>query len=120
MFVFLEQPQTDPLVFMQSLDDPGLCFIAVSVFVADRAYELTLSDEDRLALGLSSGEEPAVGKQIFCLALVTTAEGSAPTVNLAAPIVLNTANARGCQSVQGCTGYSFQHPLGAEEPLSCS
>ena len=39
-FVFLEQPDTRPLVLMQSSKDPALCFILIPVFVAEPNYEL--------------------------------------------------------------------------------
>src|ERR1017187_2185008 len=110
-FVFLEQPKNNPLVFMQSLAQPDLCFIAVSVFVADPRYRLRLSPEDRQLLELSFPPEPQIGADLLCLALVTVSEGAGPTVNLASPIVLNLKNRKGVQSIQECSEYSMQHPL---------
>src|SRR3982074_2883741 len=72
-FVFLEQQHTDPLVFMQSLGDPGLCFITVPVSVADPAYRLDLALEDLATLGLATERTPKIGAEILCLALVTVA-----------------------------------------------
>ena len=120
-FVFLRQPHTEPLVFMQSLAEPGLCFVAVPVFVADPHYRLALPPEDREALGLSPTAEIEIGEEFLCLTLVTIREGSGPTANLASPIMLNLRTRIGIQSVQHCTEYSFQHPLlASEEPAPCS
>ena len=110
-FIFLEQPKNHPLVFMQSLVRPDLCFIAVPVFVADPRYELRLSPEDRELLELPAPPEPQIGADLICLALVTISDGADPTVNLASPIVLNLKNRKGVQSIQECSGYSMQHPL---------
>lgn len=120
-FVFLDQPHTQPLVFMQSLKDPALCFIAVPTSVAHAGYRPNLSSENREGLGLDPLSDPQIGRDILCLALVTVTEGSAPTVNLASPIVLNLLNQKGLQAIQEAPEYSFRHPLVAQEgALSCS
>jgi flagellar assembly factor FliW len=110
-FVFLEQPHADPLVFMQSLSEEGLCFIAIPVFVADAGYCLELPAEDREALGFSPTGELKIGEEILCLALVTVHEGSGPTANLASPIVLSLQTRLGLQSVCSGTAYALRHPL---------
>ena len=110
-FVFLDQPHNHPLVFMQSLSQPDLCFIAVPVFVADPRYKVNLSPEDRESLKLSSPLDPRIGVDVLCLALVTVREDADPTVNMASPIVLNLENRMGIQSIQERSPYSMQHPL---------
>jgi flagellar assembly factor FliW len=120
-FVFLEQPHNDPLVFMQSLVEPGLCFVAVPVFVANPHYRLTLAAEDCESLGLPPAAQLRIGEEVLCLALVTVSEGADPTANLASPIVLNLRTHTGLQSVQDCPEYSLQHPLlASEEHAPCS
>jgi len=110
-FVFLDQPHNHPLVFMQSLSQPDLCFIAVPVFVADPRYKVNLSPEDRESLKLSSPLDLRIGVDVLCLALVTVREDADPTVNMASPIVLNLENRMGIQSIQERSPYSMQHPL---------
>ena len=119
-FVFLDQPQTHPLVFMQSLGNPGLCFIAVPVLVADPTYRPDLSPEDLALLGLSPEPPPQIGSDILCLALVTVSKGADPTVNLASPIVLNLRNRKGLQAILPSSGYSVRQPLLAREDVPCS
>jgi flagellar assembly factor FliW len=116
-FVFLDQPQTHPLIFMQDLGDPGLCFITVPVLVADPTYRPDLSPEDLALLGLSPEPPPQIGSDILCLTLVTVSEHADPTVNLASPVVLNLRNRKGVQVIQPFAGYSVRHPLLAREDL---
>ena len=116
-FVFIEQPQTHPLVFMQSLVNPGLCFITVPVRVADPAYRPDLSPEDLALLDLPSEPPPQAGSDILCLALVTVSKGADSTVNLASPIVLNLRNRKGVQAILTSPGYSLRQPLLAREEL---
>ena len=116
-FVFIEQPQTHPLVFMQSLVNPGLCFITVPVRVADPAYRPDLSPEDLALLELPSEPPPQAGSDILCLAMVTVSEQADPTVNLASPIVLNPRDRKGVQAILTSSGYSLRQPLLAREEL---
>lgn len=120
-FLFVEQPHTGPLILMQSLVDPNLCFITVPVFVVDPQYRLQLSREDLSALEFAEGSAPHIGTDVTCLALVTVAEGADPTANLASPVVLNLHNRKGVQAIQDCTPYAYQHPLLAKEDVAlCS
>lgn len=110
-FVFLEQPHTQPLVFMQSLRNPELCFIAAPVFVVDPEYRLHLSAEEIAALELPAGETPRIGNGILCLALLTVSEDADPTANLMSPIVVNLQLKKGIQAMQAGPVSSLRHPL---------
>jgi len=123
-FVFLEQPATRPLMFMQSVSRRDVCFILLPVLAADQHFQLRLSEEDLTALCLPGGSEPEIGKEILCAVTVCAADNERPhpTANLFAPIVINLKEKIGIQAVQ--PQYSPQHPLrseGREEELvTCS
>ena len=110
-FVFIERPDRAPLVFMQSLHRADVCFLALPVFVADREYRLSMASEDLSELDLDASREPKIGPDVLCLTLLTLVEGSDPTVNLRAPIVVNLRNRKGMQSIQMESSYSFHAPL---------
>jgi flagellar assembly factor FliW len=120
-FLFIEQPHTHPLVYMQSLKNSGLCFLALPVFTVDPGYRLALSADEASALGLTPGETPEIGKQIGCMVLITLCENADPTVNLMSPVVLNLKTRKGIQAIQAASEYSLRHPLSLEkEAVSCS
>jgi flagellar assembly factor FliW len=110
-FVFLEQPATHPLMFMQSLSRQDVCFILLPVLAAERHYKLCLSEEDLYALRLPAGSQPQMGKDILCAVMVCGADDRRPhpTANLFAPIVANLQQKTGIQAIQ--TEYSPRHPL---------
>ena len=62
-FVFIETPEYAPLVFLQSLRTPSLCFLAIPVLTADPNYKLEVSLEDRSALGLDPACQPRPGQE---------------------------------------------------------
>jgi flagellar assembly factor FliW len=120
-FAPIEHAASKPIVFLQSLARPELCFITLPVLVVKPDYGLAISAEDLRTLGLSEERQPEIGTEVLCLAIVSVAEGRLPTANLLAPIVVNLKTRRGVQAIQEDSAYSHQHPLlGAERGEACS
>jgi flagellar assembly factor FliW len=94
----VEIPSQRPLVYLQSLIHPEVCFAALPVFVIDPGFRLHLSDEERLLLQLPEGCDPEIGVEVLCLALLMSS-GDEVRVNLNAPVVINLHNSRGVQSI---------------------
>jgi flagellar assembly factor FliW len=120
-FLFVEQPATRPLIFMQSLLNARLCFLAVPVVLVDPEYQLTLSPDDLATLALEPDSRLRIGADIGCFVLVTVSEGAPPTVNLMSPIVVNLRSRKGLQAIPTTSQYSLRHPLALEkETTPCS
>jgi flagellar assembly factor FliW len=109
-FVLLRPPGLHPVLLLENISEKTASLAVVAVEAVDRGYRLTLTPEDRQALGLE--EEPQIAKNVLCLAvIVLAAHGKAPTCNLLAPIVINPANRRAKQIIQMESDYSIAHPL---------
>jgi flagellar assembly factor FliW len=118
-FAPLHFERSDPLIFLQSLEDPDLCFLTVPVGVVDPGYRLTMEPEDLELIGLPAGAQPRIGIDVLCLAVISVhAEG--PTANLLAPIVVHLRNYQAVQAVTCDSAYSHQHPLLPSETPVCS
>jgi flagellar assembly factor FliW len=114
---FLTIPGSEPLFFLQSASMRDLCFILLPVLVVDPNYRLELTPEELSDLQFSPGEEPVIGPDVLCAAIVSSGDGAAPTVNLMAPIVVSLKAKIGIQAIHGESGYSHRHPLPLEEAL---
>jgi flagellar assembly factor FliW len=110
-FVLIEAPETAPLVFLQSMARAGLCFAALPILAADETYQLAVAPEDLAALGLESGRQPALGREVTVLALVSLHDELLATANLMAPVVLNVKLRRGLQAIRRDARYSHQYPV---------
>ena len=120
-FLFLKQPHTEPLLFLQSLADPKLCFILLPILVVDENYKVNLDAEDLAALHLPSGRQPRIGEDILCAAIVSTAEGEDPTANLMAPVVVNLREQIGVQTIHADSPYTHRHRITARKEMApCS
>jgi flagellar assembly factor FliW len=121
VFLVVEQPAAKPLVFLQSLTKPEVCFIALPVSAACADYRLAIPAEDLAALGLPPGRQPVIGQEVLCLTIISVGEDASVTANLLAPIVIGVETRVGRQPIMLETDYSHRHPLDApaQDPV-CS
>jgi len=109
-FVVIEHAPTQPLVYIQSLSDPGLCFVAIPLYSITPDYQLELTDEDRASIGIGRGAQAISSPDLLCLALVSLRETGA-TANLMAPVVASLSSRKAVQAISGTGRYSHQHAL---------
>jgi flagellar assembly factor FliW len=118
-FVAVRFVESDPLVYLQSLEDPDLCFVTMPVLAVDSHYRLRVTSEDLGRLGLPPVRQPRIGEDVFCLTVVSIRE-TGPTANLLAPIVINLKTRTAVQAIASGSEYSHQYELMPEEALACS
>jgi flagellar assembly factor FliW len=118
-FVAVRFEETDPLVYLQSLEDADLCFITMPTLAVDPGYKLKVSGEDLEQLGLPATRQPRIGEDVLCLTVLSIRE-SGPTANLLAPIVVNLGNRRAVQAIAPESDYSHQFALMPDEASVCS
>ena len=116
-FLPVEHPRSAPIMFLQSLLRPEVCFITLPVLAVAANYELSISPEDLRALEFDETRQPVIGVEALCLAVISVSEGAEPTANLLAPIVVNLKTRRAVQAIQENGLYGHRHPL--EAPDSC-
>jgi flagellar assembly factor FliW len=117
-FLAVHFQESAPLVFLQSVEDPGLCFVTLPVGAVDSGYQLRVSGEDLEIIGLNAGRQPSIRSEVLCLAVVSIREAG-PTANLLAPVVVNLKNRLAVQAVAQDSSYSHQHTLTVEEAAVC-
>ncbi len=118
-FLALHFEDTRPLVFLQSLEEPGLCFLTLPVLAIDPGYRLRVENDDRELVGLALGRPLRIGEDVLCLAVLSIRE-TGPTANLLGPVVINLRNHKAVQAVAADSEYSHQHALVPEEAPVCS
>ena len=113
-FIAVHFGHTDPLIFLQSVEDPALCFITLPVRAVDANYRLSVGEEDLRLVGLPADRAPRIGEDVHCLTVLSLREAG-PTANLLAPVIVNLKNLKAVQAVAQEGNYSHQHPLEAQE-----
>ena len=118
-FVPIELPQNAPLLFLQSLKRPSLCFLALPILVVDREYQLAVSPEDLAELELDPDRQPELAQEVLVLALVSLHDGLSATANLMAPIVVNLNTRRALQAIRRDSAYSHQQAISLPDDTTC-
>ncbi len=108
-FLPIDEAARRPFIFLQSLEQPGLCFLTLPVLAIEPGYQLKISAEDVAAIGFE--KQPSIGSEALCLAIVTMAEAGVPTANLLAPIVVHPGNRRAVQAVRDDAAYGCRYTL---------
>ncbi|HOV79650.1 MAG TPA: flagellar assembly protein FliW [Bacillota bacterium] len=107
-FKFIALQENSAFYLLQSVLDEEICFILVDPFIFFPGYEFKLPEEDRNKIELQDIKDVAV----FCI--VNASRGiKEATVNLCAPLVVNTAKRLARQIVLNDGGHNLRQPLPA-------
>lgn len=117
-FVAVEMPECEPLVFLQCVEDAGLCFITAPVAAIDPDYRLGAADEDLEFIG-AAPDSARTGAGLLCLIVLSVRE-SGPSANLLAPVLVNLRARKAVQAISAGAGYSHRQPLECGEAVVCS
>ena len=118
-FLPLVDASRKPLIFLQSLEEPHLCFLTLPIHSVDPAYRVKINAEDLALIGLEN--QPVLGDGEDCLVIIAFGENHAPSANLLAPLVINRATGLAVQAVRDDSVYSSRHPLApVAEVSACS
>lgn len=119
-FLLLEDAKLKPVVFLQSLEDPHLCFLTLPALAVDPGYEVKIPADDLRLLDFAAGCQPALGDQVECLLIVSVASDGTTTANLLAPVVIRRSSGRAVQAVRDDSVYGCRHLLGGlPEEATC-
>jgi flagellar assembly factor FliW len=107
-YIILEQEQS-VFSFLQSVDEPSLSFVVTMPELVRADYSVELSDEEVELLQIGAPEDGKV------YGIVTIPENVAEmTVNLQAPVVINTKERLGAQLIISGDKYHTKHNVLAE------
>ena len=109
---------TKPIVFLQSLNAPDLCFVTLPLLVVDPAYQLAVTAEDLAAIGLGDlkGQQPVVGRQVQAYTIMAMTE-SGPAANLLAPIIVNISPWRDGRAALGIQAVRYDNRYAHDQLL---
>lgn len=96
--------ETSPFRWLQGVDDGQIAFAVINPFIIIGDYDIEIPEEAASNLSIESIED------IMVLSIVVVPEDpNKMTMNLKAPIIINTKNNRGMQVVLDTDMYSVRH-----------
>ncbi len=107
-YVLIPQDRETPFMWFQSVDDGSLAFVVIHSFAVKPDYEPVISDDDVRILEIESLAQ----EDLVLLSVVTIRpDPFKVTVNLRAPIVVNSKKMLAKQIVLTEGDYEVQYPL---------
>ena len=108
-FAILHFEDSYPIIWLQSLDDEGICLPVTDTFTVWPEYAFELEDKDAEEIGIDS-----VGDLHVLSVLLIPEKLEMMTINLVAPIVINMTNGMGKQVVLSSSEYNIRQPVFSE------
>ena len=109
-FILLDIPENDFFKVLQDVDQEFISFIVADPWKFLQEYEIDVPDAELLKINISKKE------QIAIMNIVTLSDVfEKSTMNLLAPIIMNTENRIGRQYVLNNVSYTTKHPLFKKE-----
>jgi len=103
-YIIENTDQTSPFKWLQSVDQPELAFAIVNPFLIKKDYDIEVNDTVAESLGVEAVEDVAVYSIV-----VVPEDISKISMNLKAPVIINTRNNRGVQVILDTDKYSVRH-----------
>ena len=105
-YALLQFEESYPLVWLQSTEDMGICLPVLDTFAVLPDYVFDIDDSDVKKLELSDPDELHV---VSVVVIPDDVQGM--TVNLAAPIIINTTTGKAKQIVLSGSEYNVRVPV---------
>jgi len=105
-YALLQFEESYPIIWLQSMDDPGICLPVLDTFTVLPDYVFDIDETDVKALDLKSPDELHV---VSVVVIPEDIQGM--TVNLAAPIIINTISGQARQIVLSGSEYNVRAPV---------
>lgn len=114
-FIVVHHKEGSPFRWLQSVQEPGIAFLTLDPSSVIHDYEPEINDDDAHRLALTQDTSPVV----LVTATIPDGDASQMTVNLAAPIVVNTETRTGKQVVLEGDAYTIKHrPFKVGQPAA--
>lgn len=98
--------EQEPFIWIQSLEDENLAFIAIDPFLFRPDYELDIDDKLLEPIEVESPTD------LLVFALVTIPPSGSPiTANLQGPLIINKKNKKGLQAIMNDGKWKTKHDI---------
>ena len=105
-YALLQFEESYPIIWLQSVDEGGICLPVLDTYAVLTGYVFDIDDGDVRELGLSGPEDLHVVN-----VLVIPDDIQHMTVNLAAPIIINTVSGKAKQIILSGSDYNVRAPI---------
>ena len=107
-YVLITRPESEPFKWLQSLDDPDICFVVIDPRLVMDQYMVDVSMHD---IKLLEGTEVQEDYQLLVIATIPRGHPEEMSVNLQGPIVIFIKHLTALQMVLNNPEYDIRHSI---------
>jgi flagellar assembly factor FliW len=106
-YVVLNIEENNPLMLMQSIEEPALAFVIINPYEFRSEYLIELSDDEVKKLKIEKEEDV----DIFAIVVIPHENPSKMTANLQGPLIINRNKKIGKQIITNNSEYGIKHNI---------
>jgi flagellar assembly factor FliW len=107
-YVIISRSESEPFKWLQSLEDPSVCFFIIDPKLVLDRYNVEVSNHD---IQLLDGSVKQEDYQIFVIGTIPKGHPEQISVNLKGPIVINATHLKALQMVLNNPEYSIRYSI---------
>jgi len=107
-YIIISRPESEPFKWLQSIDDPSVCFVIVDPIMFYPEYLIEISPYDIKQLG---GTENLEDYQIYGIVTVPKGRPDQMSINLQGPVIINVKNLKALQLILNNPDYDIRYSL---------
>jgi flagellar assembly factor FliW len=107
-FFIISRPESEPFKWLQSIDDPSVCFVIIDPMLVVDDYTVDINPYDIRQLQGSSNKNDY---RIYVIVTVPKGHPEQMSINLQGPIVMNVKNLKAIQIILNSSKYDVRHSI---------
>ena len=107
-FIVITRPESEPFKWLQSIENPSVCFVIVDPRLVVSQYSIEISSHD---IKLLDGSEKQEDYQIYVIVTVPNGHPEQISINLQGPIVVNVKHLKALQMVLNNPDYDIRYGI---------
>ncbi|MDI3473368.1 MAG: flagellar assembly factor FliW [Thermotogaceae bacterium] len=104
-YVIVERPESEPIKWLVSIDEPEIILPVINPWLIRVDYDVKIDEGTVQMLDIKSREDVLV----VCILVIPKDRPKEMTINLLAPIVINTKSNLARQIIMDGSGYRIKH-----------
>jgi len=107
-YFIISRSESEPFKWLQSINDPSICFVIVDPTMVYPEYLVEISPYDVKQLG---GTEDLKDYQIYGIVTVPKGRPDQMSINLQGPVIINVKNLKALQLILNNPDYDIRYSL---------
>lgn len=107
-YFIISRPESEPFKWLQSIDDPSVCFVIVDPMLVFEDYVVDINSNDVKKL---QGNENKDDYKVYVIVTVPEGHPEQMSINLQGPIIVNVKSLKAIQLVLNNPKYDIRYSI---------